>query len=166
MSQNNLDVTPEDKEFPPSPWKPTPHGEWAPYDEAIKYDPALGEKLRPENNFKVVHNNLEHKVKINENGFIVVYRSSVSSKTGNGGYNDKNQAKRSNDFGRNNAITDEVVNGDCACHGIRRRRTNLKRVKIDEFKPEEGWEIDDIPTQVVGSEHYVMLSQWKVITDT
>lgn len=158
MSDNNTDKSPEDKDCPPSPWKSTPYGEWAPYDKAIEYDPLLREKLRPEDKFKVVYNNLEHKVKINDNGPKVVYRSSPSSNSFNGNYDDTKQSSRVKDFGSANRINNQVSNGSCACHCIRRQRTNMKRVKIDEFKPEEGWEIDDIPTCVVGGELYVIRS--------
>ena len=83
-----------------SPWKPTPFGHWARYDEVIEYDPSLIEIIKPIDKFEGFSDEFKFKVKINADGSIVVFRSNRFSNNGNGGYDDKKQLNRLKDFGK------------------------------------------------------------------
>lgn len=165
MNENNSDDKLENpSSSTPSFWKPAQYGEWASYDDIVRLDPSLAYVLKPEHNFRILHEGYNHSVKEYIAGKFRVYRQKPSPSSSQSRYNPNQQSGYSDQSKNMNfdkkglgcpVFDDLFVN--------KKKIVDIKLVKPDELNLEDGWEILNYrPIEVIREQPFVTLVKWEV----
>lgn len=165
MNQNNSDPIQDNTSSPvPSFWKPAQYGEWASYDDIIRFDPSLAYILKPENNFRIQYGGYNHSVKEYTESEFTVYRQKPSQPSSSQSrFNSNRQSSSINQFKNKNFNQEGLISTghDYLCIGNKKIEA-VKVVKEDE-QVQEGWEIFNLnPVLPIDNERRIVLVKWEV----
>jgi hypothetical protein len=147
-------------------WRIAPYGEKAPYDDIVRQDPDLADKLERKHDYKVEFEGYKYYVKFYDGGRVIVFRqkSFYIPSSQNNRYNMDDSSRSSNQFTKqysdNKGSSSTEIDNSSSNHA--KKIKDIKLVKPDEFTLEDGWEIHSgRPIVVIREQPFVTLVKWE-----
>lgn len=126
-------------------WRTTTFGDDCTTYNEIEKDPYLRERIEPRNDFKTTIDGYKFTVKIYDGGKVYVFRKKLKEEhSPNNGYQNRTDGTEyqiAKNFQGSGSCTPPGLQQKNLANKENTRILGFKKVIIEEFHPEEGWEI-------------------------